>query len=514
MLYAAAACVTGIGCTFGNALTNVNVGPVSGSIGLDVAEATALPALYIAMNAGANLTLVKARAQFGIPQVTLTLLALYILASTWQLLDPGFASAGATRAVNGISAAALVTLTTYYLTQVFPGKLRPLALVVGIGLTQLGSPLARTIPVELLTAGGSHGLHLFELASGLLMAAVVSAVRLPPSERIDAFEWLDAVTVGMLVTALLLACQVIGQGRIRWWTDTEWLGWALVAAIPLFAGAIVIETVRARPLVRLGWFGSIGMLRFVAVAVLVRVALAEQTYGSVGLLSAGGLTNDQLRWLFACVALAMVAGIAVGALTLSEQRLAWQVMGAALVIALGAWMDAGSNSLTRPSQLFLSQALLGFGTTLFVGPALVYGFLRMVQRGGADFFVSFVVLFSITQNVGGLVGSALLGTCQTLAAKAHAGALAEQLLASNPDVVTRLHVGAAAVAGALPDPGAQVVQGVSILAQSLTREANVLSFDDTFRLVMALALATAAIIAAGLVSRALSQRSARPARAA
>ena len=66
--------------------------------------------------------------------------------------------------------------------------------------------------------------------------------------------------------------------------------------------------------------GSAGILRFAAVALLVRIALAEQTYGSVGLLASSGLNNEQLRTLFAIVAGAMLLGIATAALTLRPQH--------------------------------------------------------------------------------------------------------------------------------------------------------------------------------------------------
>ena len=68
--YAAVGVVLAIAATFPNALVQVNVGTIAGSLGLYVAQASLLPAIYVAMNASANLTLVKARAQFGIPAVT------------------------------------------------------------------------------------------------------------------------------------------------------------------------------------------------------------------------------------------------------------------------------------------------------------------------------------------------------------------------------------------------------------------------------------------------------------
>lgn len=503
--YAGTALLTGVCSTFPNALVTVNLGTISGSMGFYIAEASWLPAIFVAMNASANLTLIKARAQFGIPAVMYGLLSVYAGAALLQFALPGLVSAFVIRAIDGMTAAGLITLTIYYLLQVFPPQLRPMAPVIGIGLVQLGTPLARLIPVELLAANGWHGLHLIELAVALGILALLLAFPLPPGERTKAFEALDLVTISLIVPAMFLLCGVLGVARVAWWTDTPWLGWALAAAVPLFALATLVESHRAHPLLQLGWLTGADILRFGAVALLVRLALAEQTYGSVGLLTSGGLTNDQLRTLFAIVALAMVAGTTCAALTLSEQRLPWQVMIAALIIALGAWIDSNANNLTRPPQLYLSQALLGFGTTLFIGPALVYGLLRVI-RGGADVFVSFVVLFSVTQNVGGLLGSTMLGTYQLIQTRAHALALSEHLLVADPSVADRIRIGSAAIASVVVDPTQSAVQGAGVLARAVTREANILAFNDVFRLVTVLALMTALYIGCLIVASALRRR--------
>ena len=74
-VYAAVDLFIGALTTFPNALTNVNIGSIR-ALGLYVYEAAWLPALYFGKNASANLTLIKVRAQFGIPQVTVNLLLL------------------------------------------------------------------------------------------------------------------------------------------------------------------------------------------------------------------------------------------------------------------------------------------------------------------------------------------------------------------------------------------------------------------------------------------------------
>jgi hypothetical protein len=505
MAYAATGLLIGSASTFTNALTNVNVANLAGPLDLTLMQASILPAIYVAMNATANLSLMRARQQFGIPQVTLTLLAVYALAALVQLVLPGYAQAIAVRATCGLAAAGLVTLGIYYLMQLFPPKLRPLGLVLGISLPQLGTPLARLVPVDILAVAGGRGLSLIELGVALAAAAAILAVPLPKSECSKAFEPLDFVTIGLTVPAFLLICIVLGEGRLLWWSNAPWLGWSLAGAVPLLAAALMIELRRARPLLQLRWLGSTDILRFAAVAVLVRLALAEQAYGAVGFLTSGGLTNDQLHGLFAIVALAMVLGAVTAALTLSERRVPYQVMAAAMIIALGAWLDSGATSITRPPQLYGSQALIAFGTALFVGPTLVYGFLRMLSKGPAH-LVSLIVLFSVTQNVGGLAGSAILGSYQVIAARAHAGSLTEHLIAADPLVAARLQNGVVVLSNVLGDPVLRGAEGAGLLGQAVATQANTLAFNDVFRLVAMLALATALYIATLIIFYAARRR--------
>jgi len=510
--YGLAGVLIGLCTTFPNGLISANLSTLPGSLGEYTAAASCLPAIYVAMNASANLTLVKARIQFGIPTVTAALLGLYALVAVIQLCHPSLSTAIASRVVNGVTAGALITLCVYYLLQVFPVKMRPLALVIGVGLTQFGAPLARTVPVDFLAADHWRGLHLTELVIALVLITVTLAVPLPPSERQPAFKWRDLLTIALATPACLMFSLVLGLGRILWWTDTPWLGVVLAVSIGLFAIVLVLELSRPDPMLRFEWFGSLDLLRFAAVALFVRLALAEQTFGSVGLLTAGGLTDDQLRGLFAWVSLSMLAGLATAVLTLSERRLPGQVMAAAALIALGAFLDSGSNTLTRPTQLLLSQCLLGFGATLFIGPALVYGFLRMSQRG-AGFFVTFVVLFSTTQNIGGLVGSALLGSLQTVEARLHATDLSEHVLTTDPAVGARIAAGAAAVGGGVADPALRTAEGANQLSQALGHEASILAFDDIFRLVAIFAAGVILYVSYLLILRALQGRLDRMAKA-
>ncbi|WP_241659529.1 MFS transporter [Sphingomonas glacialis] len=467
------AVLIGIAATFGNALVTVNLPVVAGANGIDLVAASWLSSVFIAFNASGNLLLVRSRITWGIPAVTRTLLILYILAALIEIAYPGFATALGVRAISGLAATGLTTLAIYHLLQIFRGRLQPIGLCIGMTLPQFGTPLARLVPVELLAAGQWHGLQLVEIASALLVLAMTTALPLPPSRRGPAFEPLDFVTIGLLLPGLTLLCVAVGAGRYAWWTDTPWIGASLAAAIFLLISGMAIEHFRARPLIQTRWLATRDILRLVGVALMVRFALAEQTYGAVGLLGLGGLNNDQLHGLFVVIAIAMAGGSITAAVTLSERRLPYQVAIAALLIAAGAWIDSGASNLTRPGELYASQAMLGFGACLFLGPALLYGLLRVLKLG-PNYLVSLIVVFSISQNVGGLIGSAFLGTYQVIQSKAHAAALAEHLVVGDVPVAQRLSA-----------------QGIGGLYQALQREASVLAFDDVFRLVAVIALGIA-----------------------
>lgn len=502
--YAFAALLTGVASTFGNALVTVNTVNLAGDLGVYVVTASLLPAIYAAMTGTAALTLVKGRAQFGVPAVTHGLLIAYAAAGMIQYLFPSLSTAILVRAVAGLCASALITMTLYNLMQAFPARHRPLALLFGISLPQLGVPLARLVPVELLSLDHWRGLHLIETGMALLVLAVSLALPLPRSERSKAFQPLDILIILLFIPAILLVCVVLSVGRYYWWTDTPWLGVALAAAVPLLTAVVVIELAREKPLIHVRWISSYEMMRFIIVAAMVRIALAEQTYGSIGLLTSGGLNNDQLHTLFVFVALSMIAGMIVAALTLKEQHIRYQVITAALIVALGAWMDTDATNITRPHQLYLSQALIGFGTTLFIGPALVFGFIR-VLRQGVDVFLTFVTMFSISQNVGGLAGSALLGSYQVMRVKAHSSALSEHLIAGDPQVAARIQAGVRTLAPTITDPAALNAQGAGLLGQAMTREATILAYNDVAMLVAEVALATALYVLYVAVHNALQQ---------
>ena len=127
----------------------------------------------------------------------------------------------------------------------------------------------------------------------------------------------------------------------------------------------MIEHGRANPLLNTRWLGSADIVRFAIVTIMARIVLSEQSYGAVGLLTMLGQNNDQLMVVLPDhLRSRRSRASAASAVTLDVQRLAHPVMLAIGLVAIAAFVDSHSTSLTRAPQLYLTQAIIAFSGDL------------------------------------------------------------------------------------------------------------------------------------------------------
>lgn len=476
------------------ALVSANLQSLQGALGAYAAEIAWLPAAYVMTNVSMNLLLVKFRQEFGLRLFTEIFLVLYALVALAHLFVNDLSSAIAVRAAHGMTGAALSSLGLYYTLQAFPAAHRMKGLVVGLGLATLAVPLARLMPIGLLEFSEWRGLYLFELGLTLLSLGCVLMLKLPPGDHIKAFEKLDFLTFVLFAPGMALLCAVLALGRTVWWFEADWIGWALAGSIVLLTAALAIEHNRKNPLINTRWWASSSMLRLFLVMVLIRIVLSEQTTGAVGLMQALGMGNEQMHTLFMMILLGTLAGIGASAMTLKPPRFNAPIIVAVALMMAGALMDTRTTSQTRPEQLLLSQFLLSFGSSLFLAPAVLSEIGTLIAQPRN--LVSFSVMFGISQNLGGLLGSAVLGTLQTLREKFHSSQLVEHFTQLDPIVVTRIQQGSAAYARSISDPALRNAQGVTALASGATREATVLAYNDVFFVIACIAMLTLLIMLA------------------
>ncbi|WHS97425.1 MAG: drug resistance MFS transporter, drug:H+ antiporter-2 (14 Spanner) (DHA2) family [Pantoea stewartii] len=471
-----------------NALVTANLTNLQGTFAAYSNEIAWLPAVYVMGNISINLLLVKFRQQFGLRVFTEAFLVLYVLVAFFHLFANDLSSAIIVRTAHGMVGAALSSLSIYYQVQAWPARHRLKALVIGLTASQLAIPLARLFSSELLQLDEWRGLYLFELGLALIALGAVLVVKLPPGDRIKAFEKMDFLTFILLAPGMALLCGVLSLGRIEWWFSTPWLGICSALALVLIVSAFVIEHNRRNPLINTRWLSSGMIVRLGIVMIMIRIVLAEQNTGAVGFLQQIGLQNDQMHGLALAIMAGVVAGIAASALTIKPTHLNWPIVASLVVMIIASLMDAQSSPVTRANNMYLSQFLLGFGSAFFMAPAMLMGIGSVVTQ--PKNLVSFVVLFGMSQNLGGLIGSAILGTFQVWREKYHSSLLGDQLSLLDPNVSDRLTQYGGLFSSQIGDSVLLSAQSTSQLQSVATLQANVLAYNDTYLLTATLALVT------------------------
>ena len=420
-------------------------------------------------------------------------MAALVLANLLQVAEPGYYPELAARAVAGIAASGLSALAIYYLMQGLPAALRVGGLVIALGLTQVAFPLTRALSPALLVDGDMSRVFQFQFALSLIGFGLVYLLRLPPGIRKPTFEPLDIPSIGLFVLGVAALCAFLVQGRIQWW-DTPWLGHALVVAILGLGGCLLIEANRSSPMLPLDWLSSRSILALAAIGTLVRILVAEQGFGASGLLAALGYGSEQLTGYFKILAGATLAGMILSVVRLDPRDLTRPVLVAILLIGLAAFADTRTGAMTRPQDLYLTQAAIAFAAVFAMGPIMMEGMVRALAAG-QNRVIGFIAVFSLSQSLGGLAGISLLSAFHTLRLKTHLIIAGNTLTLANQPLGAALSDAARRTAPVQTDPALQQQAAASEIAGEVGREAAVLAFNDVFFFIAALSAATFVLVA-------------------
>jgi|TARA_Y100000296_G_scaffold85710_1_gene122541 MFS family permease len=471
-----------------NGFLLANTPALQAEFALTPVEAGWMTVAFYATYATMSMLLFRVRQEFGIQLFVRWAMAGLVLANFVQLIGPGYHAELAARAVAGIAASGLSALTIYYLMQGLPAAMRTVGLVLSLGLTQIAFALTRALSPALLVDGDMARVFQFQFALSLLGLAFVYLLRLPPGVRKLTFEKLDIPSMALFVLGVASLCAFLILGRIVWW-DAPWLGYAVALAVIGLGGCLLIEANRKSPMLDLSWLSSRAILSIAAIGATVRILVAEQGFGASGMFTALGYGNEQLTGYFWVLTGATVAGMVLSVIRLDPKDLTRPVLFAVLVIGVAGFADTRTGVMSRPQDLYLSQAAIAFAAVFAMGPVLMEGMLRALAAG-QNYIISFIAIFSLSQSVGGLAGIALLSAFHTVRLKTHLIDAGTTLAMSNAQLSQAFSNAAQRTAPLQQDPAlVQQATSASISAQ-IGREAAVLAFNDVFFLIGTLAAIT------------------------
>ena len=464
-----------------NGFLLANSSALQAQMALNPVELGWLNVAFYSTYACMSMMLFRVRQEFGIqPFVRYAMLGL-VGANFVQLLGPGYTIELVARAIAGITASGLTALSLYYLMQGLPAAMRIGGLILSLGLVQVAVPLTRAMSPALLVDGDLQHALQFQFGLSLLALGAVYMLRLPPGIRQKTFEKLDIPSFLLFIMGVAALCAFLIQGRIQWW-DTPWLGGALAMAVVGIGGCFLIELNRKSPMLDLRWLSSRALFSLAMIAATVRILLAEQGFGASGLFTALGYGSTQLAPYYYTMACATFVGMILSVIRLDPKDLTRPVLFAILVITIAAFADTQTGIMTRPQDVYWTQAAIAFAAVFAMGPVMMQGMVRALVAG-PSYVVSFIAMFSLAQSIGGLAGVSALSAFHTIRLKTHIIDAGGTLTLANPQFVDALNVTVRNAAPVQADAALVQQTASAAISQEVGREAAVLAFNDVFFLI-------------------------------
>ncbi len=479
-LYMAASVLLFLTQGLGMNLLTANIYQLQGSFSATTTELSWLSAAYMAPYASMSIALFKIRSQYGLRRFAELGIICFVAAAVLNLLITDLHSAIVVRTLSGMAAAPLSTLGFLYMLEPFPQE-KKLSLGISLALmcTLFASPVARIVSPSLLHFGGYQALYMFEMGLALVAFPIIYLLPLTAPPRANVIQRQDIVSYLLLAVGFGCLAVVLTLGRLYWWFEAPWIGVLLAVSVGSLALMLAMELPRASPLIDFRWLFTGANMRMAGVLLLFRFVSSEQSSTAANFYQQLGLLNDQTVTLYAIILLAsLVGGLFCAFLMTTRYVETAQVLALAL-IAAGAFMDSQSTSLTRPPQMYLSQAMVAAGAAMLLPPVMANGFKAAISRG-VQYIVNFLVIFVFTQSIGSLFASAMLGTFVTIREKFHSNVLVEHILLQDPIVAQRISQMSAAYGKVLGDKTLLNAEALMLLAQQVSREAYILAYNDTF----------------------------------
>ncbi|WP_246849721.1 MFS transporter [Rubellimicrobium arenae] len=492
--YLLAGIVIAITQGLGSSLISANTQYVGGEIGTTSVETSWLIAAFMVPRASLPLLLIKIRTQFGLRRFAEVGAVAYVLSLLVSFWMHDLTSAIVVQFLAGVAAAPMSTLAFLYLLEPFPPTLKMrVGLSLALTLITLGSPLAQIVSPSLIDIGLPHGFSLLSLGLALVCLALVTRLPLTPQPQAKVISLLDIVSYLLVAVGFggLTVAFVTGTGY--WWLEARWLGILLVVSIMALTMTAAIELNRKAPLLDIRWLTSPAIVHLTGALLVFRVVLSEQTSGAPGLFQQLGLGAAQMRTMYVVIVAATLCGGALCAMIMKPGREGRIHLVALAFVAIGAWADSQATVLTRPQQMYASQAMIAFAAGLFLPPAMLKGMMSALAKG-PNYLLSFIIVFLSSQSLGGLLGSAVFRSFVTLREKTHLAVLTDPIRLSDPLVAQRIGQIGAGLTPQIADPGQRNAQAVATLARDLANQAYVMAYNDAFFLIFVIAVGALTIL--------------------
>jgi len=477
-----------------------NIYLISGYFDTSWVETSWLISVYMAPYATFTILLIKLRTQFGMRRYTMISMFCFLACCILSLFVRDYSTALVVRFLAGVTTAPIAAVGFLHTFEVFtPTHKVTYGISLNMLYSSLGTPTAHILGAYLFADGHAYYFYYMEIGLTCVALAIMYYVRVSPLPQGKVLGKLDFVSYPLVAAGVGLTAAVMPVGKLYWWQNAEWIGWVFAIAVICIVASLLIELNRKSPLIDIRWLFSWDMLHITLVMFTFRLLVSDQSSILSNYFVLFGLQNENLVALFLWTGFGTLLGGIICVTTLRPGGGDYLYLIGALLIAYGSFSDSFSTALTRPQDMFLSQTLIGLGTALFMGVSMSKGMTAAFARANITYVVTFIAAFQFTQSTGGILGSAFFGTLQIYLEKFHSYIIGGHLTPDNPLVAERITALGQVYAPQLPDAGQQQAIGLSRLADAATLQANVLGYNDVFRIYGYIAVALFCVLAARLL---------------
>jgi DHA2 family multidrug resistance protein len=376
------------------------------------------------------------------------------------------------RFCQGFTGASLVPLSQVLLLDIYPPEKHGTAIAVfGLG-TLLGPTVGPTLGAWLTETFSWRWIFLINLPAGIAgFTGLVLFLKDRRADHVQAFDMGGFAAVSVALTSLQL---MLDRGQmLDWFSSTEiWIE-ATIAGAAAWMALVHILTTR-HPFIRPVIFRNRNFLIGTLLSALTGVLLS----GVVPLMT--GMMQQLLGYpvmlagmLALPRALANMTGIVIaGSLVRRMDPRVLIVLGLVLIVA-SVWILSGLSLQSRQDSLALVAFLQGLGAGFLFLPLTLAVFTSLPQElrnEGAT-------LFALVRNLGGAIGLSVLQARTIRDTAAIQSRLVENVRPDNP-----------LVGFALPSLDFNVPGSVAMMRGEIARQASMLAYVDSFRLLLYIAL--------------------------
>jgi len=382
------------------------------------------------------------------------------------------------RVLQGLGGGGLLAKAQAILFETFPKEEQAMAQGFFGAIVIAGPAIGPTLGGYLVTNVNWRWIFFVNVPVGIA-AVMLCAAYLPAdaAQKEDTKNSVDWAGIGLLTLGLGSLQTVLEEGQSEDWFDSKMIVTFTVLAVVGIVSFVWRELTAAHPIVELRilrhrslWAGSI-------LSVIVGMALYGTLF-SVPIFAQTILhyTSQQtgMMLLPSAIASAFMMPVAAKLLSIFDPR-KLLVVGALILLSALIWLTK-LTPLSGEDNLAFPLIVRSFGTVLMFLPLnmATLGPIPKSEVGAASGF------FSLTRQLGGSIGVALLTTLLDTREAFHRSVLVEKLPAFAPETLERVRV----LTGAMMAKGFDMKdaheKALALLDGSVSVQAAVMSFCDTF----------------------------------